>query len=141
MITRLHTVDGITLDFDSSVPCLLATYTGYVASQDFRSHCEFGITCVRQKVAEHGKVAWLTDLRKSEIFTEEDVKWTNEYWNVQVYASGLQYFALVMAENIFAAMNVEEFMEEHKRRKEPLVIKLFSDMESAAAWCREVLAV
>jgi hypothetical protein len=45
-----------------------------------------------------------------------------------------------MAENIFAAMNVEEFVEEHKRRKEPLVIKLFSDMESAAAWCQEMLA-
>lgn len=141
MIKRLHEVEGITLDFDSSIPCFLATCTGYLTSQDYRGFCEFGIKCVREKVAEYGKVAWLTDLRKSEIFDDDDVKWTNEYWNIQINASGLQYLALVMSEDIFAAINIEHFIKEHERRKDPLVIELFADVDSAEAWCRKMLAL
>jgi hypothetical protein len=140
MITRLHAVDGITLDFNDSTLCFLATYIGFVSSADFHDHCEHGLTAVNQKVAAHGKVAWLSDLRKSEIFNDEDVRWVNEYWNVQVYANGLQYLALVMAESTFAAINIEDFIDEHKKRKDPLTIKLFSDMDSADAWCKEMLA-
>jgi hypothetical protein len=139
MITRLHTLEGITLDFDDSVSCLLATYNGYASSADFRDHCEYGLTAVSQKVAEYKKVAWLSDLRKSEIFNIDDIRWVNEYWNVQVYNNGLQYLALVMAESAFAAINIEDFMDEHKKRNDPLTIKLFTDMESAVAWCKEML--
>ena len=38
MITRLRAVDGIMLDFDSSVPCLVATHVGFVTSEEFRNH-------------------------------------------------------------------------------------------------------
>jgi hypothetical protein len=86
------------------------------------------------------QVAWLSDLRKSEIFDDDDVKWINEYWNVQVNINGLQYLALVMSEDVFAAINIENFINEHERRKDPLTIKLFSDMDSADAWCKEMLA-
>jgi hypothetical protein len=51
MITRLHAVDRITLDFDDSTLCFLATYIGYLSSADFRDHCEYGLTAVSQKIA------------------------------------------------------------------------------------------
>lgn len=140
MNTRLHEVSGITLDFDNDASCFIATFTGFAASEDFRNMCEYGLTAVSEKVAAHGKVVWLSDLRKAEIFNDDDVKWTNEYWNVQVHTNGLQYFAMVMAESAFAAINIEEYLDEHKRRKDPLVIKLFSDMESAMAWCKEMIS-
>jgi hypothetical protein len=139
MITRLYEVDSITLDFDDSALCFIAVLTGFASSEDYRDICEYGLTAVSHKVAEHGKVVWLTDLRNAEIFNAEDVKWTNEYWNVQVHANGLQYLALVVSEDVFAAINIAEFIEEHKRRKDPLVIKPFSDIDSATAWCREML--
>jgi hypothetical protein len=140
MITRLRAVDGIMLDFDSSVPCLVATHVGFVTSEEFRNHCEFSLQAISQKVAEHGKVAWVTDLRKAEIFSDDDVKWINEYWNLQAYAKGLQYSAMIKAKNTFAAINLEDMVKEHNRRKDLMVFRLFSDMDSATEWCKEMLA-
>jgi hypothetical protein len=67
MTTRLFSIDGGSLDFDASVPCIIATYSGFVLSEDFRRQCEEGLIQIRKKVAEHGKVAWITNLTKSEI--------------------------------------------------------------------------
>jgi len=140
MITKLYSVEGGTLEFNSSVPCLFATYEGFLTSENFRGQCEFGLTQITQKISEYGKVAWITDLRKSEIFNDDDVKWVNEYWNPLAFANGLQYQALIIPESIFASMNVEEYIAESVRRKDPLVINVFPDVESAATWCQEMLA-
>jgi len=140
MITRLYTIENGSLDFDPSVPCFVATYKDFVPTEDFRNQCEYGLKQIPLKIKAHGKVAWISDLRRSEIFTPEDVTWANEYWNTSAFANGLQYCALIVPESTFATMNVEEFMAEHERRKDALVISLFKDIESAAAWCKEMLA-
>jgi len=140
MITKLYSVEGGLLEFDSTVPCFIAAYTGFVESKNFRDQCEYGLTQITEKIQEHGKVSWITDLRKAEIFIDEDVQWANEYWNTNALANGLQYCALIMPKSTFATMNVEEYLEEHERRKDSLVIKLFEDVPSAARWCKEMLA-
>ncbi|HEY9048339.1 MAG TPA: hypothetical protein VIN08_20670, partial [Ohtaekwangia sp.] len=119
----------------------IATYIGFVPSKEFRKQGECGLEQIAQKTKEHGKVAWISDLRRSEIFTDEDVTWANEYWNTNAYTHGLQYCALVVPESTFAAINVEEFIEEHERRQDALIIQLFSDIESAEEWCKEMLAL
>lgn len=139
MTTRLFSIDGGSLDFDASVPCIIATYSGFVLSEDFRRQCEEGLIQIRKKVAEHGKVAWITNLTKSEIFTDEDVKWAAEYWNTNAYTSGLVYYAVVVPENMFTAINLDEYMEAHRQSKDPLVLNLFPDVGSALGWLRDVM--
>jgi hypothetical protein len=139
MTARLFTIDGGSLDFDASVPCIIATYTGFVLSEDFRSQCEEGLIQIRKKVAEHGKVAWITNLTNSDIFCDEDVNWVLEYWNTNAYAGGLVYYAVVVPENIFTTINLNEYMEAHRQCKNPLVLNLFQDVESALGWLREVM--
>jgi hypothetical protein len=141
MTTRLFTIEGGSLDFDASVPCIISTFTGFVLSEDFRKQCEEGLIQITRQVAEHGKVAWVTNLTKSGIFAEEDVKWAAEYWNTNAYAKGLLYYAMVVPENTFTAINLDEYLEAHRQSKDPLVLNLFPDVESAVKWCAEMLAV
>jgi hypothetical protein len=56
------------------------------------------------------------------------------------FANGLQYQALIIPESIFASMNVEEYIAESVRRKDPLTINVFPDVESATTWCKKMLA-
>lgn len=141
MTTRLFTIEGGSLDFDASIPCIISTFTGFILSEDFRSQCEEGLIQIRNKVAEHGNVAWITNLTKSDIFTEDDVKWAAEYWNTNAYANGLIYYAVVVPENMFTAINLDEYMEAHRQSKNPLILNLFADVESAVEWCREMITV
>ena len=139
MTTRLFTTQGGSLDFDASIPCIISTFTGFILSEDFRKQCEEGLIQITQKVAEHGKVAWLTNLTKSDIFTDEDVKWAAEYWNTNAHKQGLIYYAVVVPESTFTAINLDEYLEAHRQSKDPLVLTLFPDVESALEWVRGVM--
>ncbi|SKC44573.1 hypothetical protein [Ohtaekwangia koreensis] len=139
MTTRLFTIEGASLDFDASVPCILSTFTGFILSKDFRALCEEGLIQIKANVAEHGKIAWITDLTKSEIFNDDDVKWVSEYWNPNAHENGILYYALVLPQSTFTAINLEEYMEAHKQSKDPLVINLFPDVEAAVEWCKAML--
>lgn len=139
MTTRFFSIDGGSPDFDASVPCIISTFTGFVLSEDFRSQCEEGLIQIRKKKAEHSKVGWITNLTKSEIFSDDDVKWAAEYWNINAYASGLVYYAVVVPENMFTAINLDEYTEAHRQSKNPLVLNLFPDVASAMEWLREVM--
>lgn len=139
MITRLYTTEGGSIDFDPSAQCLISTYIGFISSEDFRNQGECGLDIVRQKINKYGKVAWIGDLSKSEIFNDGDVKWTGVEWSTRAYALGLRYRAIVMPESIFASMNVKDFLAKHNERKDPLIIKSFTDIESAKEWCKAML--
>jgi hypothetical protein len=139
MITKLYTTESGSIDFDPSVPCLISTYNGFIGSEDFRNQGEFGLEMIQQKIRKYGKIAWIGDLSKSEIFDDEDVEWTGLEWSTKAYALGLHYRAIVMPESVFAAINVRDFIARHDERKDPLIIKSFTDIASAKAWCKQCL--
>lgn len=139
MITRLYTTEGGSIDFDPSVQCLISTYNGFIGSEDFRNQGEYGLDMISQKMNKYGNVAWIGDLSKADIFDDSDVRWTGVEWSTRAYALGLRYRALIMPESIFASINVRDFIAKHNERKDPLIIKMFTDMESAKAWCKAML--
>jgi hypothetical protein len=139
MITRLYTTESGSIDFDPSVQCLISTYNGFIGSEDFRNQGEYGLDMIRQKINKYGKVAWIGDLSKSEIFDDQDVKWTGAEWSTRAYALGLRYRAIVMPESIFASLNVRDFIAKHHEQNDPLIIKSFITIESAKEWCKAML--
>ena len=139
MITRLYTSESGSIDFDPAVQCLISTSNGFIGSEDFRDQGEYGLDMIRQKINKYGKVAWIGDLSKSEIFTDDAVLWTAVEWSTKAYALGLRYRAIITPESIFASINVRDFVTKHNERKDPLAIKLFTDIAAAKAWCKAML--
>ena len=139
MITKLYATENGSIDFDPEVPCLISTYYGFIDSDDFRSQGEYGLEMIQQKIRKYGRITWIGDLSKSEIFDDEDVEWTRQEWSLKAYNLGLRYRAVVLPESIFASMNVRDFLTRHSEQKGPLIIKTFPEIDSAKEWCKQML--
>jgi hypothetical protein len=116
MITRLYTVDQAYIDFDPTVPCLIAQVHGYMVSDEFRSYMMKGLELVRLKVKEHGKLAWIADLTKSDVFNFEDTEWAREYWHIEAHKAGLGCATFVTPESVFATASLNQFMEKTDKK-------------------------
>lgn len=138
-LIRLHAVENRTFDFDPSVPCILSEGHGFMTSPEFRMFMERGLELIHEKIAEIGKLGWLVDTRFVEVFDPQDTQWIVEYWNPKAYEAGLRYIAFVMPENVFAEMNVNEYID-LSHEAGGLTLNHFKDQESARAWLREALA-
>ncbi|WP_221408956.1 hypothetical protein [Ohtaekwangia koreensis] len=56
-IIRLHTQKYGTLDYDPSVPCIIATHFGYATNDEFRSLLNLGLSYAIEKKKKSRK-AW-----------------------------------------------------------------------------------
>lgn len=140
MTIKLYIRENGAIDFDPEVPCLISAYYGFIDSEGFRSQGEYGLEMIRQKRSEYGKITWIGDLSKSEIFDDGDVEWTSHEWSAKAYELGLRYRAIVLPESIFASMNVRDFLARHAEQKGSLIVNTFGDIESAKEWCKAMAA-
>ena len=138
LITRVHTTENRTIDYDPSVPCLVSEGDGFMLSKEFRNFMERGIELIREKIEENGKVGWLVDVRYVEVFEPQDTEWLVNYWNPKAYEAGLRFVAFILPQNLFAMMNIEEYTEQSVAGGS-LIIHHFDTMESAKDWLKESL--
>ncbi len=137
MIIRLYSVTQGYIDYDPVVPCLVGCIDSYMTSEEFRSFMMKGLELIQQKVKEHGKMSWIADLKKSDVFDLADTEWASQYWHVEAHKAGIACAAFVIPDNVFAVTNVEEFME----RVDHAVItsNSFSTLDDAKRWCSKTL--
>lgn len=139
MVTSIK-IENETFFYDSSIPCIIDVETGFMPSGEFRAHMEKGLEVIREKIKEQGKLGWLADLIKADIFEAQDTQWLIEYWNVKAHEAGVKYIALVMPESIFAELNITEYTQLSNEENGGLTTSCFKDTESAKGWLKEVLA-
>jgi hypothetical protein len=137
MIIRLYKAEQGYIDYDPHVPCLVGYIDSYMTSEEFRSFMMKGLELIHFKVKEHGKLAWIADLKKSDVFDLADTEWASQYWHAEAHKAGMACAAFVTPENVFAVTNMEEFMERADR--EIITSNSFSDLEDAKRWCSETL--
>lgn len=139
-ITRLHTQDHGTLDYDPSVPCIIATHIGFMLDDEFKSFLNLGLEFMIEKKKIHGKIAWLPDTTQMAGSAVEE--WTVNNWNPRALASGIEYVAFVLSDNVFGQMQVHNYVdliaEDQSDRK--MKTKVFTDLKSAKDWLRESLS-
>ena len=138
MTERIYAVDNGYIDYDPSIPGLISAVVGYMPSPEFRLFMMAGLDLLTEKIDLLGNVAWIADIRKTEIYDQEDIEWALG-WNKKAYEAGLRYMAMIMPESMFATLNVQEYMEERKRKSDTLVVKQFGDLDSAKEWYSYVL--
>jgi hypothetical protein len=140
MITRIYEKEYATLDYDPSVPCVIVTMLKFMMHEEFKSHLDFGLEFMKEKIKETGKMMWLPDTTLAGVLDNEGLKWVIEDWTPRALASGIKHVGFVIAENVWSNMATEEYSERVKAfgEKEGMTTALFKDVESAKDWFRNI---
>lgn len=70
------------LEFDPTVPCVVATFVGFMTSEQFRQFLMKGLDLMIEKKDETGKILWLADTTKYSVQSDKDTKWVADVWDV-----------------------------------------------------------
>jgi hypothetical protein len=70
-----------TLEYDSAVPCITATFNGFMSSEQFQTFLNKGLDYLIEKKKIHDKILWLADTRKHVVQPDKDTQWVADVWN------------------------------------------------------------
>jgi hypothetical protein len=140
MITRIYEKEYATLDYDPSVPCVIATTLKFMMLEEFKLHLDFGLEFMKEKIKETGKMMWLPDTTLAGAFDDEGIKWVIKDWTPRALAAGIKHMGFVISESEWTNMATEEYSESVKGNgeKEGMTTAFFKDVESAKKWFRDM---
>ncbi|HEY9047515.1 MAG TPA: hypothetical protein VIN08_16530 [Ohtaekwangia sp.] len=139
MITRIYTTPQVVIDYDASVPCLVATSFDFMMPAEFRAHLNFALDFMCEKIKETGKtMMWLPDTSASPVFDEESTKWSVEDWTPRAVAAGIRHIGFVLPENELAQIALDDYKEGGVQAG--MRVGFFKDVASAKQWFRELMS-
>jgi hypothetical protein len=141
MITRIYEKEYVTLDYDSSVPCVISTSLKFMMLGEFKSQLNFGLDFMKEKIKETGKMMWLPDTTLAGAVDYEGHKWAIEDWTPRAIAAGIKHIGFVTSESEWTNMAIDEYSKSVKAsgEKEGMTIAFFKDVESAKNWFGDMI--
>lgn len=127
-----------TLEYDSTVPCITATFKGFMSSEQFRDFLNKGLDKLIEKKKFHNKILWLADTSKHVVQPDKDTQWVADEWNPRALKAGIEHVAFVLPENVFGNMSVKKYSENNDKRGNKMVVQMFGDINLAKKWFREI---
>ena len=127
-----------TLEYDSTVPCITATFNGFMSSEQFRNFLNKGLDHLIEKRKVHPKMLWLADTRKHVVQPDKDTKWVADEWNPRALEGGIYHVAFVLPENVFGNASVKRYADNTLQKKDEMVVQMFGDIKSAKDWFRKI---
>ncbi len=127
-----------TLEYDSTVPCITATFNGFMSSEQFRHFLNKGLDHLIEKRQLHPKMLWLADTRKHVVQPDKDTKWVADEWNPRALKGGIYHVAFVLPENVFGNASVKRYADNTIQKKDEMVVQMFGDIKSAKDWFRNL---
>ena len=92
--------------WDSEHDCLFAEWKGFATSAEFQGALLKAVDVIRDRRG----AAFVNDIRKLELVSDEDQRWLMSTWPPLVIAAGLKRLAIVMAKTGLSKMAVEEML-------------------------------
>ena len=126
-----------TLEYDPTVPCITATFNGFMSSEQFRQFLSTGLDLIIEKKKEHGKILWLADTRKHVVQPDKDTRWVADEWNPRALKEGIRHVAFVLPENVFGGLSVKKYAENTEKKTNEMIVQMFGDLDSAKNWFRK----
>lgn len=123
-----------TLEYDSTVPCITATFNGFMSSEQFRSFLNKGLDYLIEKKKLHDKILWLADTRKHVVQPDKDTTWVAESWNPRALQGGIHHVAFVLPENVFGNASVKRYADGNAKQKDQMEVQMFGDLDAAKKW-------
>lgn len=126
------------LVYDSSVPCVTATFDGFMTSEQFRDFLNKGLNHLIEKKKVHDKILWLADTTKHVVQPDKDTQWVADSWNPRAIEGGIRHVAFVLPENVFGGMSVKKYAENSEKKGDSIEVQMFGNVESAKAWFKKL---
>ena len=127
-----------TLEYDSTVPCITASFNGFMSSDQFRSFLNKGLDYLIEKKQVHDKILWLADTSKHVVQPDKDTKWVADEWNPRALKGGIHHVAFVLPENVFGNASVKRYADNTLQKKDEMEVHMFGDIDSAKEWFRNL---
>lgn len=127
-----------TLEYDSTVPCITATFNGFMSSEQFRAFLSKGLDHLIEKKQSHDKILWLADTRKHVVQPDKDTKWVADEWNPRALKGGIRHVAFVLPDNVFGNASIKRYADNTVKKKDEMDVQMFGDIVSAKDWFRNL---
>jgi hypothetical protein len=127
-----------TLEYDPSVPCITATFNGFMNSEQFRNFLNLGLDHLIEKSKQHQHILWLADTSKHVVQPDKDTKWVADEWNPRAMKAGIRHVAFVLPENVFGNMSVKKYADNSQKKGDDMIVQMFGDLNSAKNWFRSL---
>jgi hypothetical protein len=127
-----------TLEYDATVPCITATFNGFMSSEQFRNFLNKGLDHLIEKRQIHPTILWLADTRKHVVQPDKDTKWVADEWNPRALKGGIYHVAFVLPENVFGNASVKRYADNTLQKKDEMVVQMFGDIKTAKDWFRNI---
>jgi hypothetical protein len=135
-IIRLHTQKYGTLDYDPSVPCIIASHFGYATDNEFRSLLNLGLAYALENKKDHASMGWLADTLLMEGNTSAE--WAVSDWNPRLFAGGVSHLAFVQPKEVFAEMQIRDYVDLSSTAAK-MEMASFEDVKSAKEWLHKAM--
>jgi hypothetical protein len=127
-----------TLEYDSTVPCIIASFNGFMSSEQFRAFLNLGLDYMIEKKKNHNKILWLADTSKHVVQPDKDTKWVADEWNPRALKGGIRHVAFVLPENVFGNASVKRYADNTLKKKDEMEVQMFGDINSAKQWFKNL---
>lgn len=129
------------IEYDESIPAIVAHYHGYMTSEQFRELLMQGAGFVAEKSKEvKTGIVWIANTKNQTIQSLEDTLWASEIWNPLVYKYGVRFLGFVIPDKLFGLSAVENYTRSNYVRKENVLeIMMFNELENARKWYRKIM--
>jgi len=121
-----------TIKYIEEANVIHAEFEASIAGESLRHALNAGVDVMRK----HGANKWLSDNRKVPPLSDEDTEWINTHWVRDAIASGWQYWALVVPQDIRARMNLNDIVKQFY--DQGVRVMVFTDPDEAMTWLKKV---
>lgn len=126
------------LEYDPSVPAIVATFNGFMSSEQFRDFLTKGLNHLIEKKKNHSKILWLADTTKHVVQPDQDTAWVANEWNPRALKAGIRHVAFVLPENVFGNMSVKKYASNSEKKGDDMIVQMFGTLDSAKNWFKNL---
>lgn len=102
----------------------------FTTPQELKDGLNKGLELVEEKNISN----WIADVSSLGVVGEEEQKWSNENWFPRALKEGIKRMAVIVSDDIFNQMSVEEIMQNVPQMN--FTSKYFSNVEEAREWIK-----
>jgi hypothetical protein len=126
------------LEYDPATPAIIATFNGFMSSEQFRDFLLKGLNYLIEKKKNHDKILWLADTTKHVVQPDQDTKWVADEWNPKAIKGGIHHIAFVLPENVFGGLSVKKYANNSQKKGDDMIVQMFGTIDSAKAWFKNM---
>jgi hypothetical protein len=130
-----------TIEYDPSVPCITATFTSFMKSEQFRDFLNKGLVHLIEKKKLHRKILWLADTGAHRAQPVEDTQWVADEWNPRALKAGIHHVAFVLPQSQFGSNAVKSYAKSTEKNADQMTIEIFGSVDAAKEWFKELYPV